>query len=191
MSPRTILQNEQIRQQKQAHIMTTALELFAVKGYHATSINDISRKAKISKGLLYNYFESKEELLESIISNGFNSIIESFDPNHDGVLTRDEFVFFLTNILDMLQKDKLIWRLYMSLLLQPAVHNSKVMEEVKSRAGNVFYMVRNYYREKGNSNPEADCTMLHMVMDGIFFNYLYGDDFSVNDIKKMLIDRFV
>jgi TetR/AcrR family transcriptional regulator, transcriptional repressor for nem operon len=44
-------------------IMEAAWELFWRQGYHASSIQDIARAAKLPKGSVYNYFASKEELL--------------------------------------------------------------------------------------------------------------------------------
>lgn len=191
MTPRTIPQNEQIRKQKSEQIMNVALELFAEKGYHATSISDIAKRAKISKGLLYNYFESKNKLLESIISEGFDKITVSFDLNKDGILTQEELIYFINGSIDMMQSDKSFWKLYMSLLLQPAVQGSKIVEEFKSKADYIFRMLTEYYMRKGSKDPESDITVLHMVMDGIFFNYLYDDDFPIEKIKKIIIERFV
>ncbi|MEZ4988112.1 MAG: helix-turn-helix domain-containing protein [Saprospiraceae bacterium] len=41
--------------------------MFAVFGYRGTTVSQIAAKAGISKGLLYNYFSGKEELLHEII----------------------------------------------------------------------------------------------------------------------------
>ena len=76
MSPRTKQQFEGIRITTREKILSVALELFAKKGYHAASISQIAKKAKISKGLMYNYFKNKEKLLEEIIQEGFNSLAE-------------------------------------------------------------------------------------------------------------------
>ena len=54
--------SEEKKKQRQMDIMKTALGLFSKKGYYATSIDDITREAGISKGLVYTYFKSKEEI---------------------------------------------------------------------------------------------------------------------------------
>ena len=46
---------------KQA-ILKAALELFAAKGFYATTTKAISKKAQIAEGTLFNYFETKEDL---------------------------------------------------------------------------------------------------------------------------------
>ena len=54
--------SDEKKKQRQRDILKTALKLFSQKGYYATSIDDITREAGISKGLIYNYFKSKEEI---------------------------------------------------------------------------------------------------------------------------------
>lgn len=48
-------------------IINVALEEFALNGYKATSTNSICKNAKISKGLLYHYYESKEILYLKVL----------------------------------------------------------------------------------------------------------------------------
>jgi len=50
-------------------IVTAAYHLFATKGYDATSMQDIVKSAKTTKGGLYHHFQSKEELLFESIKN--------------------------------------------------------------------------------------------------------------------------
>ena len=72
MSPKTKEQYEAIRERSMATIKEAALELFAHNGYHSTSINQIAKAAGVSKGLMYNYFAGKEDLLNSIILDAVN-----------------------------------------------------------------------------------------------------------------------
>lgn len=46
-----------------------ALKLFVQNGYGKTSVNNIVKKAQVSKGAFYHYFDSKEEILESVVDN--------------------------------------------------------------------------------------------------------------------------
>jgi AcrR family transcriptional regulator len=47
-------------------IIEAARKVFAEKGYHETTMNDIAKEIGVSKGALYSYFKSKEELLKEI-----------------------------------------------------------------------------------------------------------------------------
>jgi AcrR family transcriptional regulator len=48
-------------------ILTQAMRIFLEKGYHGTSIDDITQAAGVTKGALYWHFRSKEDLLKRIV----------------------------------------------------------------------------------------------------------------------------
>src|SRR5215467_3557267 len=54
---------------KKQHILQTAEELFAEKGFEGTSIRELSRKAKTNIAMISYYFGSKEKLFEALIEN--------------------------------------------------------------------------------------------------------------------------
>ena len=59
-------------QERRNQLIDTALKLFAQKGFENTTIKDISRTAGVAQGLIYHYFESKEELLFAAVDkHGF------------------------------------------------------------------------------------------------------------------------
>src|SRR5690242_7213126 len=52
---------------KRVHIIETAMDLFAGKGYEGTSIRDIAEKASVNLAMVNYYFGSKEKLFENIV----------------------------------------------------------------------------------------------------------------------------
>jgi AcrR family transcriptional regulator len=52
---------------KKEHIINTAIELFAIKGFEGTSIREIAATANVNLAMINYYFGSKEKLFESII----------------------------------------------------------------------------------------------------------------------------
>src|SRR6266446_6710825 len=62
--------------QKLEFILRTASHIFAKKGYHPTTMRDISRATNVSLSGLYHYCESKEELLFLIQDNCFGRVLE-------------------------------------------------------------------------------------------------------------------
>jgi len=55
------------KDQRPVEILTAALGLFVSKGFAATKIDDIAKQAKVSKGTVYLYFESKDELFKKMV----------------------------------------------------------------------------------------------------------------------------
>lgn len=55
------------KEDRPQEITAAALEAFAEKGYAATRVDDVAKRAGVSKGLLYLYFKTKEELFKAVI----------------------------------------------------------------------------------------------------------------------------
>jgi len=64
------------RRDPKQHILEAALVLFASRGYHSVSIEDILRESGCTRGVLYYYFPSKEELGYAAIDEGLRLAVE-------------------------------------------------------------------------------------------------------------------
>ena len=65
-----------------------ALELFAAKGFYATTTKAISKKAQIAEGTLFNYFETKEDLALYFFEEELSGVmewVEALLKGHDQV----------------------------------------------------------------------------------------------------------
>lgn len=58
------------KEERRKAILMTALTLFVEKGYYDTKITDIAAAVPMSTGLMFHYFESKEELLLEVVKMG-------------------------------------------------------------------------------------------------------------------------
>jgi AcrR family transcriptional regulator len=145
--PRTKEQYEKIRSEKREIIRQTALKLFAARGYTATSINDIAQTAGISKGLMYNYFKSKEEVLKTIWDKLTEEFVTMLDPNHDGEVTPEECENFIDKAFDLIINRREEMKLYFQLSIQPDVVNfwerKYILESQERRE-----FIINYFAEK-------------------------------------------
>ena len=178
MSPRSPNQFKEIREEKKALIMDVALEHFAKEGYFNTSISHIAKHAGISKGLMYNYFESKEELLAEIIERSMSEISKNFDTDNDGILSEAEFEFFVRNYFKILRENLSFYRLFYHLMLQKDVREQifksfsepvTSVESVYKNGNNSFLsiaskMIADYFERKKEKKPEDYDSVLDMNM---------------------------
>ena len=54
------------------------MRVFATKGYHTSRVGDIAEEAGIAHGLLYHYFSSKEQVLETVFRENWSELLEAF-----------------------------------------------------------------------------------------------------------------
>jgi AcrR family transcriptional regulator len=64
------------KEARPAELLTAALELFTERGYAATRLDDVARRAGVSKGTVYLYYASKEELFKAVIREGLVPVLE-------------------------------------------------------------------------------------------------------------------
>src|SRR5690625_1864846 len=58
---------ERRKEMKKTNILDTALRLFLDEGVRSVSVAEIARQAEVSQVTIYNYFESKDNLIEEVI----------------------------------------------------------------------------------------------------------------------------
>jgi AcrR family transcriptional regulator len=80
-----------VRQRRKAarpgELIAAALELFVERGFAATKLDDVAARAGVSKGTLYLYFTSKEELFKAVIQQGILPVVaqgEKMIEEHTG-----------------------------------------------------------------------------------------------------------
>jgi AcrR family transcriptional regulator len=71
-----------------AEIVETALAVFAEKGFAAAKLDDIARRAGISKPTLYLYFETKEEIFRAVARAAVTSLVEALGSQTEGAEMR-------------------------------------------------------------------------------------------------------
>ena len=190
MSPRTDEQYEEIRESRKKQITSVAMELFARDGYQNTSISKIAQKAGISKGLMYNYFENKETLLEEIMIKGLSDKIDEFSHLMGKMDSKEKFRQMVELTFDMVKKDPHYWRLYMSLAIQPKVLESqqKTFQEIGMK---FMELMVEYFKKKGSSDPEAEAWVLAGTFDGALMDYMVMPElYPVDRVINMIIEKF-
>ena len=72
------------KEARPAEIVDAALEVFAEKGFAAAKLDDIARKAGISKATLYLYFDTKDEIFRAVAQSAVASLIEALERQVEG-----------------------------------------------------------------------------------------------------------
>ncbi|HET7245738.1 MAG TPA: TetR/AcrR family transcriptional regulator [Streptosporangiaceae bacterium] len=67
-----------LRSRRRADMVTIAAELFAQKGYRATTVREIADAAGILSGSLYHHFDSKESIGDEILSGFINEVLADY-----------------------------------------------------------------------------------------------------------------
>ncbi|MEO1189683.1 MAG: TetR/AcrR family transcriptional regulator [Pseudomonadota bacterium] len=97
------------KQQKEAKrlaLIEAALAVFSRVGFAAAKIDDVAEEAGVSKGTVYLYFDSKEDLFEGMVKAKMLPMLENaadiaFDPDMSATARLKQHLrFFYTKVLD-------------------------------------------------------------------------------------------
>jgi AcrR family transcriptional regulator len=177
-------------EKKRQRIMDVALELFSQEGYHSVSISRIAKQAAISKGNMYNYFDSKQDLLVQLVLDGINDLMQEFDPNHDGVLTKEEFYHFIDKMFENIKKKQPFWKLMFSLLLQP--HILELLEDELEPIGERSVGILSaFFIKNGSDDPYTDMLFFSSLTKGAIMQYVYSPELiDIDKLKDKIISYY-
>ncbi len=188
MSPRTEAQFENIRKEKTSLILQTALSLFATHGYASTSVSMIAREAGISKGLLYNYFEKKEDVLIRIVLDGLQQFLGLLQVEDEQHINREEIIRFVDENVSLIKQNVQYYKMYFALMFQPDVF-SVVQDVAMKYFEEVLGVLVNYYIQKGVADPNEKARFLFAVFDGVAIHYITDTEgFPLEKARDLLIE---
>jgi len=188
--PKTAEQNKKIKEEKREIIISTALTLFAEKGFYNTSMEKIAKQANISKGLIYNYFESKDVLLEEIIRTFVETSWRYFDINNDGILTNDEFFFFIKQSFAIFKENPKHWKLYSVISMQPDIMK-KIQFLVEEYSNKILPIMMSFFSKINSNNPTEEMLFFSCLLKGATIQYVNEPEkFPIEIIEKKIIDYY-
>jgi AcrR family transcriptional regulator len=187
---------------KKDQIEEAARELFIRQGFHATSMRDIAKGAGVSLGNLYNYYETKESIFESIVAKYleviderlremFSSIDEPLEPESlrrlgemAGELVNEHADFWLLMYIDVLEFQNR--------------HFRKMFDGLSDRFRKVFGAKFEAAEKRGDLRTGVEAGSVFTAAYMQFFNYflvekLFGgnrhlglsDDQALNSLTKI------
>ncbi len=190
MAPRSAEQFAEIREERKRQILEAALHVFAEDSYHGSSMAAVAKRAKVSKGLIYNYFKSKEEILISLVVDVFDEVMDHMDLNLNEPLTKASFTQVIEKSVDEVVKNPQRWKLYMSLSFQPDV-TPILMAQMMPKIQPFMIAVNNYFMGKGYEDPMTMMRYYSAILDGVQMHILLDpENFPVEKVKQMMIDQF-
>jgi AcrR family transcriptional regulator len=191
MSPRTKEQFELIRQGSKQKILDAALEVFAKYGYHSTSVSTIAKKAGIAKGLLYNYFKNKEDVLYELMIGMVVPYVQEILPIKPGQkMTKKDMIGMINRTVDFALEKPDYWKLYFGVFLQPDVL-PKINDKVWEAFGPMMSVMTEFFVSKGKKNPVTVMRYFAAVLDGVQLHIMLDpENFPAEQVKELLIKHF-
>ncbi len=189
------------REQKRADIAEKAIEVFAEKGFEKATIQDIAQKAAIAKGSVYQYFETKQDILVKITHDflgGFEELMNVISSQAGNPPEKLKSLMLMSageiegmeNIMKVYME---IWNVNMR---GGYGDMKKIFDEFLERMRDFLTEIieegvkRGFFRD--DIDPRAIAVYLCASMDGIGLHYLFKRDaFNLGAVMNNFIDNLL
>ena len=190
MSPRTHTQWEEIRGKSREKILNAAISLFSSIGYFSTSVSKIAQKAGVSKGLLYNYFESKDHLLLAIVEKTMNLLDDVFRTGKKDLTANEELIIVIEKMFGIIENHTGFLRMLIPLSMQIKEFDF-INDMIYKKYDEYVKKIEILLKKLDYQNPEEEARLLLATLDGVMYQYLViGDNLPYKKIKESIIKKY-
>jgi TetR/AcrR family transcriptional regulator, fatty acid metabolism regulator protein len=170
---RTLTERSTAQEDKRRLILDAAVRVFARKGYHTCRVGDIAEEAGVAHGLLYHYFRSKEELLETIFRETWRDVLDAVRAVEESDETARERLAGIAKILlRAWRRDPDLVRVLVREVTRSSHLQRRIDEIDQAFAGLERIIARG--QEEGEFRSDVDARMVSYVFYGALEEILTG-----------------
>ena len=159
--------------EKRDLLLGAAVRVFATKGYHACRVGDIAEEAGVAYGLLYHYFGSKEEVLETIFRDTWTQmLVRILEVEQAGEPAREQVRKVAALVLRAWKRDPDLVRV----LVREVTRSSHIHQNVAEIEAAYATLERIVARgqQKGDFRRDVDARYAALVFYGAMEEILTG-----------------
>lgn len=128
------MKREEKNQQTRRRILESALAEFAEQGYGASSVNTISNGDGLSKGIIYHYFPTKDDLYLACVEECFQTLTGHLQShtNMEGQTAEERLEQYFRVRLDFFEQNPQYQRIFCDAVIMPPAHLEASIQEKKA-----------------------------------------------------------
>lgn len=176
-------------------IFETSMDLFAKKGYDATSIEEITSVVGIAKGTLYYHFTSKQEILHFLMEDGLKLLEHSIDLKAKKANTIEEKIhaIILVEMKVVAKYENLI-----NLIMNEVCGNEKRNEKCRECVYECINVIEKVLEGAQRNGEIIDCDIrttafeiFGIICSGVMLKYKSNGNMDVNVVAKQCADTII
>ncbi|MFC5452823.1 TetR/AcrR family transcriptional regulator [Paenibacillus aestuarii] len=200
MSPKV---SEAYKAEKKAAILEAALHCFTEKGFQATTVDDIVRHLGMSKGVIYSYFSSKEEMYIQMADDRMNAMVSSLSEQFKSIPNAsDQIHHMFERFRRQSLKDLRKWLAFHLEFMLYAARQPELIERWKQYADKALVFIQEIIEAgirsgefRSDLDKETVACLFWSVRDGLALQYmLTGEETdyerTIQDMEQMVF-RFI
>lgn len=165
------------------------MDLFSSKGYLSSSMSDIAKKAGVSKGLLYNYFEGKQAILLAILSQAMEQG-EQIMGIEEPVPPKQHLKNIITRYFESSSAGIAFYRMVFPIAFQ--VHKFPFLQElIEEKRERFIGDTIQVFKDLGYEDAEMQAWELGALTDGIMIHMIHlEDEYPTKKMEAFLLKKY-
>jgi AcrR family transcriptional regulator len=178
-------------------ILAAAVRVFAREGFHGARVADIAEEAKVAYGLVYHYFGSKDEVLDTLFLDRWDVLLDAIHQVDDGDLPPREKLFAVASfIVDSYRHDPKLMKVIIVEVTRAAntfgrKHLAKI-REAYDLIGDIVRDAQESGRFRADVTPQfaamAFYGAIEQMLTGWIFDLLPEGDTEYEDAKRFVVE---
>lgn len=167
-------------QDSRDEILKAAMQLFANRGFHETSMSDVAREARVSKALIFWHFKTKEELFVAVLNRLLEPYFIDFAEEASVMDERAQIQKLVESYLSFVRDNASSVRFFLAQML----HDQKLSESLNDQVLKLYSGYRAMLveliasaQQKGictrRTAPESAAAFLLSALNGLLIEYLF------------------
>ncbi len=166
-------------------IIEIAFKLFLDKGFKNTSMSDLVKATKLSKGAFYHYFKNKETLYQEVIDTYFLAYFSQIDWKSTNNLSISEIElmikkFYSSFVPEIIEITKKGMSRYFIMFFEAYEIYTKFKDLVRVQYQELKDRLTEQYKKEGVNKPEIEAIKLIAKYEGILFWFAIYPEEKVN-----------
>lgn len=170
-----------------------AVKVFAKKGFSDSTIKDIAKEANVTSGLLYHYFNNKEEILWSTLQRySLNNQIKEILTDSNQHSTIEDTLYKLVKSIFIFLREK---SEFVSMFLGESQRNDKIKQNLSMLIDNATNEITDYILNSYNKDKDYVKIAVRNTLTAAFINILFyqtnneilnEDQYTETTIKQLI-----
>jgi AcrR family transcriptional regulator len=189
--------NAQQAAEKRRQILDAAVRVFARQGFHTCRVSDIADEAGVAYGLVYHYFRSKDEILDTLFLERWNVLLEAIrQVDAEDLPAREKLYAIVSFIVESYRHDPDLMKVIIVEVTRAAnTFGRSHIAEIREAYDGIAVIV-----EKGQASGELKSTVtpafaamafygaIEQVLTGWIFDVLPGAPGDVDQAKTFIVE---
>jgi AcrR family transcriptional regulator len=182
---------------KRRTILDAAIHVFARQGFHHCRVSDIADEAGVAYGLVYHYFDSKDQILNELFSERWSRLLAAIDEvDTQSIPPREKLAAVAEFIVESYRHEPELMKVIIVEVTRAANSFGRVhLDEISSAYDKIAKIVSDAQRD-GVFRDDVDATFASMwfygaieqLLSGWIFELLTASDEEFERAKDLLVE---